>query len=176
MTKTEKAVNIESLTEKFEQNQFFYLTDSSTLTVAQVNRLRRLCFEKGVEMKVVKNTLARKAMESFPESKAFANLYPALKGQTAILFTDTASLPAKLLKDFRKGGGEKPSLKAAYIDTDVYLGDDQIEILINLKSKEDLLGEIIGLLQSPAKNVVSALKSGGSTIMGLLKTLEEREQ
>ncbi len=175
MTKTEKAVNIESLKEKFEQVQFFYLTDSSTLTVQQVNKLRRLCFESGIEMKVVKNTLARKAMESFPESKRFSDLYPALKGQTAILFTDTANLPAKLLKDFRKGA-QKPALKAAYIDTDVYFGDDQIDVLATLKSKEDLIGEVIGLLQSPAKNVISALKSGGTTIMGLLKTLEEREQ
>mgnify|MGYP001399892759 CR=1 FL=1 len=175
MTKTEKAVNIESLKEKFEQTPFFYLTDSSTLTVHQVNKLRRLCFEAGVEMKVVKNTLARKAMESFPEGKRFADLYPALVGQTAILFTDTANLPAKLLKDFRKTA-PKPTLKAAYIDTDVYFGDDQIDALVSLKSKEDLIGEIIGLLQSPAKTVVGALQSGGTTIMGLLKTLEQREQ
>ncbi|NUO01461.1 MAG: 50S ribosomal protein L10 [Saprospiraceae bacterium] len=176
MTKTEKSVNIELLKEKFGEMPFFYLTDSSTLTVQQVNKLRRLCFEAGIEMKVVKNTLARKAMESFPESKRFENLYPALKGQTAILFTDKASLPAKLLKDFRKGGATKPEIKAAYIDTDVYFGDDQLDVLANLKSKEDLVGEIIALLQSPAKTVIGSLQSGGTTIMGLLKTLGDREQ
>ena len=176
MTKTEKTVNIELLKEKFGQTPFFYLTDSSTLTVQQVNKLRRLFFEAGIEMKVVKNTLAQKAMESFPEDKRFADLYPALKGQTAILFTDKASLPAKLLKDFRKGGATKPAIKAAYIDTDVYFGDDQLEALANLKSKEDLIGAVIAMLQSPAQNVVGALQSGGTTIMGLLKTLEDREQ
>ena len=174
MNKQEKTATIELLKEKFEQAAFFYLTDSSTLTVADVNDFRRKCFENGIEMKVVKNTLAKKALESFPEEKRYEDLYQALKGQTAILFTQTANLPAKVLKEFRESH-EKPVLKAAYIDTSVYLGDDQIEVLTKLKSKEDLLGEVITLLQSPAKNVISALKSGGGTIMGLLKALEERE-
>ncbi len=173
MTRAEKTAAIEVLKEKFENTQFFYLTDASTLTVAQVNQFRGMCYEKGIEMKVVKNTLAIKALESFPEEKNYANLYDALKGPTAILFTETASLPAKVLKEFRKEA-DKPVLKAAYIDTDIFAGDDQIEPLTKLKSKEDLVAEVIALLQSPAKTVVSSLKSGGSTIMGLLKALEEK--
>lgn len=173
MTKTEKAATIEALKDKFSSSDFFYITDSSTLSVEQVNNFRRLCFEKGVEMKVVKNTLAQKALESFPAEKGYEALYEALKGPTAILFTETANVPARLLKDFRKTA-EKPALKAAYIDTAVFIGDDQIEVLTKLKSKQELLGEIIGLLQSPARNVVGALQSGGQTLMGILKTLEER--
>ena len=175
MTRSEKSAAIDVLKEKFENNAFFYLTDSSMLTVEQVNKLRRLCYEKGVEMKVVKNTLAIKALEAAPEEKGYAGLYEALKGPTAILFTETANVPARIIKEFRKEH-EKPVLKAAYIDTSIYVGDDQIEALSTLKSKEELIGEIISLLQSPAKNVVSALKSGGSTIMGLLKALEERAE
>ena len=175
MTRSEKSAAIDVLKEKFENNAFFYLTDSSMLTVEQVNKLRRLCYEKGVEMKVVKNTLAIKALEAAPEEKGYAGLYEALKVPTAILFTETANVPARIIKEFRKEH-EKPVLKAAYIDTSIYVGDDQIEALSTLKSKEELIGEIISLLQSPAKNVVSALKSGGSTIMGLLKALEERAE
>lgn len=174
MTKTEKTATIEALKEKFEQNSFFYITDSSTLTVAQINNFRRLCFDKGIEMKVVKNTLARKALESFPAEKGYEALYEALHGPTAILFTETANVPARLIKDFRKAALTKPEIKAAYIDTAVFIGDDQIEVLTQLKSKQELLGEVIGLLQSPARNVVSALQSGGQTLMGILKTLEER--
>lgn len=173
MTKAEKMTAIAELKEKFSNNSFFYLTDSSTLTVEQVNNLRRLCFEKGVEMKVVKNALAKKALQDAPEEKGYSKLFDALKGPTAVLFTETANAPAKIIEQFRKEH-EKPVLKAAYIDTSVFIGDDQVKILIALKSKEELIGEIIGLLQSPAKNVISSLKSGGSTIMGLLKALEER--
>lgn len=173
MTKAEKTAVIEELKEKFAYQNFFYVTDSSTLTVEQVNNFRALCFEKGVEMRVVKNTLVKKALEAAPEEKGYAGLWDALKGPTAILFTDTANVPAKVLKEFR-GTAEKPVLKAAYIDTDVYVGDDQIDVLTNLKSKEDLLGEVIVLLQSPVKNVLGSLQSGGNTISGLLKALEER--
>lgn len=173
MTKAEKTATIEALKEKFEQNSFFYITDSSTLTVDQVNKFRRLCFEKGIEMKVVKNTLAKKALESFPAEKGYEALYEALHGPTAILFTETANVPARLIKEFRKTV-DKPEIKAAYIDTAVFIGDNQIEILTKLKSKQELLGEVIGLLQSPARNVVGALQSGGQTLMGILKTLEER--
>ncbi len=173
MTKAEKMTAIAELKEKFSNNSFFYLTDSSTLTVEQVNNLRRLCFEKGVEMRVVKNALAQKALEDAPEEKGYSKLFVALKGPTAVLFTETANVPAKIIEQFRKDH-ERPLLKAAYIDTSVYIGDDQVKVLASLKSKDELVGEIIGLLQSPAKNVISALKSGGSTIMGLLKTLEER--
>ena len=173
MNRSEKTAAIEALKEKFENTAYFYVTDSSTLTVEQVNKFRRMCFEKGIEMKVIKNTLAVKALETAPEEKKFSEILSALKGPTAILFTETANLPARLLKDFRKEN-DKPVLKAAYIDTDVFFGDEQIEVLANLKSKEELVGEIIGLLQSPARNVISALQSGGGTIMGLLKALEER--
>lgn len=175
MTRAEKTTAIAELKEKFSNNSFFYLTDSSTLTVEQVNKLRGLCYEKGVEMKVVKNTLAIKALEDAPEEKGYAKLYDSLKGPTAIMFTETANVPAKIIEEFRKGH-ERPVLKAAYIDTSIYIGDDQVKALAALKSKEELIGEIIGLLQSPAKTVISSLKSGGSTIMGLLKALEERAE
>ena len=173
MTRAEKAEAIDLLKDKFENASFFYITDASTLTVEQITDFRRKCFEKEIEVKVVKNTLAIKALEDAPEEKGYGPLKEALKGPSAILFTSTANLPAKVLKEFRESH-ERPLLKAAYIDTDVYFGDEQIEVLTKLKSKEDLLGEVITILQSPAKNVISALKSGGSTLSGLLKALEER--
>lgn len=173
MNKADKAAVVEALKEKLDTTSYFYITDASTLTVEQVNKFRRLCFEKGIEMKVVKNTLAIKAMESFPAEKRYAPVYDLLKGHTALLFTTNANAPAKVLKEFRKTN-ERPLLKGAYIDTDVFVGDDQLDALTTLKSKEDLIGDIIGLLQSPAKNVISALKSGGTTIAGLVKTLQER--
>lgn len=173
MNREEKTATIEALKEKLSGVDYFYLADSSTLTVEQINKFRGMCFEKGVEMKVVKNTLIKKALEAAPEEKNYADLYQALKGHTAILFTETANTPAKLIKEFR-GDDEKPELKAAYIESDVYLGDDQLDALASLKSKDDLLAEVITLLQSPAKNVIGSLKSGGQTIAGLLKALEER--
>ena len=173
MTRTEKTAAIEELKEEFGANSFFYLADASTLTVEEVNNFRRLCFEKGVKMKVIKNTLAKKALESFDADKGFEGLYESLKGPTAVLFTDTANLPAKVLKEFRETH-ERPLLKAAYIDSDIYLGDDQIKPLASLKSKEDLIGDVLVLLQSPIKNVLGSLQSGGSTLSGLLKALEER--
>lgn len=173
MTKAEKTAAIEVLKDKFSNVSYFYLTDASTLTVEQVNKFRGLCFEKGVEMKVVKNTLAQKALESFPADMNYDALYDSLKGPTAILFTETANAPAKLIKEFRKES-EKPTLKAAYIETAVYIGDDQIDPLTKLKSKEELIADVIALLQSPAKTVISSLQSGGQTISGLLQALEER--
>lgn len=173
MNKADKAAVVEALKEKLENASHFYVTDASTLTVEQINNFRRLCFEKGIEVKVVKNTLAKKAMESFPEDKGYTAVYDLLKGPTALMFTETANAPAKILKEFRKTN-ERPILKGAYIDTDVYIGDDKIDALTSLKSKEDLLGEIITLLQSPAKNVLGALQSGGNTLAGLVKTLQER--
>jgi large subunit ribosomal protein L10 len=174
MTRTEKTAVIEHLKGKFAETDFFYLADASTLTVEKINELRAKCYEMGIEMKVVKNTLARKALEAAGEEKNYSGLYEALKGPTAIMFTDTANAPARLIKDFRKKE-DRPFIKAAYIDTSIYLGDDQIDTLAKLKSKEELLGELIGLLQSPIRNVMGALQSGGSTVMGLLKALEERE-
>lgn len=173
MRKEDKALEIEDLKAKLDANQFFYITDSSALTVSQINKFRRICFDKGIEVKVVKNTLAKKAMETFEEAKNYAALFDSLHGPTTLLFCETANLPAKVLKEFRRTA-EKPVLKAAYIDSGVYVGDDQIDALAKLKSKNELIGEIIGLLQSPAKNVIGALKSGGNKIAGLVKALEER--
>ena len=174
MTRAEKSAAIEVLKEKFGSSQFFYLTDSSSMTVEQINELRGKFFESGVEMKVVKNTLAIKALEAAEEEKGFAPLVDILKGPTAVLFTESANAPAKIIKEFRGKDDEKPVLKAAYIDTEIYVGDDKLAFLASMKSKEELVGEIIGLLQSPAKNLISALKSGQNTVTGLLKALEER--
>lgn len=173
MTRAEKAATIEELKGKFAENDFFYFTDSSSLSVEDINKLRGLLFEKGVEMRVVKNTLVRKALEAAPAEKKYDGLYESLKGPTAIMFTDTAKYPASIIKEFR-GDKERPMIKAAYIDSAIYVGDEKITELSKLKSKDELVGEIIGLLQSPAKTVISALKSGGSTISGLLKALEQR--
>jgi large subunit ribosomal protein L10 len=175
MTREEKASIIDELKDKFSNSQYFYITDSSSLNVAQINNLRRVCYEKGIEVKVVKNTLARIAMEQVAEEKGFAPLYEALKGQSTVLFAESGNLPAKVIKEFRKTN-KKPTLKAAYIDSDVFFGDDQIDILESLKSKEELVGDVIMLLQSPIKNVLGSLQSGGYTIAGLLKALEERAQ
>lgn len=173
MTRAEKTQLIEDLSVKLKEAEYFYITDSSFLTVEQVNNLRRQFFEKGIEMKVVKNTLVRKALESLPEEKNVKKLYDVLTGPTSILFAEVANAPAKVIREFRKSH-DKPVLKAAYIDSDVFVGDDQIGALAELKSKEDLLGDVIMLLQSPIKNVVASLQSGSQTIAGLLKALEER--
>lgn len=174
MTRSEKTNAIEELKLKFQESNNFYIADSSTLTVEQINALRRTCFEKDIEVKVVKNTLAIKAMEQV-EDKEFSALFDSLKGPSTIFFAEVANAPAKVMKEFRKSN-EKPVLKAAYIDSDVFVGDDQIDVLAALKSKEELVGEIIVLLQSPAKNVISALKSGGSKLAGIVKTLQERPE
>lgn len=174
MTKAQKTALIAELKQKFSESSFFYITDSSTLTVEQVNKLRALCFEKGVEMKVVKNTLAIKALEENAEEKNYTPLFDALKGPTAIMFAETGNVPAKVIKEFREKN-ERPILKAAYIDSDIFIGDDQVEALASLKSKEDLIGDIILLLESPVKNVLGSLQSGGNTIAGLVKALQERE-
>lgn len=171
MTKAEKTVVIEELKEKFSNSPFFYITDSSTLTVEQVTKLRGLFFEQGIEMKVVKNTLAQKALEAIGDQ--YEPLFKALKGPTALVFTEVANSPAKIIKEFRKTH-EKPVVKAAYIDTAIYIGDDELDALASIKSKEELVGEIITLLQSPIKNVIGSLQSGGNTLSGLLKALEER--
>jgi large subunit ribosomal protein L10 len=173
MNKQEKDQVIEELKEQFDQSSYIYFTDASAMTVEQVNKLRRKCFESGITMTVVKNKLARKAMERLGEERNFAAVFSALEGPTAIMLTNTANAPARLIKDFR-GDGTKPALKAAYIDSDVFFGEESLDTLATLKSKEELVGDIIMLLQSPAKNVISALKSGGSKIAGIVKTLEER--
>lgn len=174
MTRQEKSQIIDNLVEKFNNNSFFYLADASGLSVVQIDDFREKCYKAGLEYKVVKNTLIKKALEKVEGD--FAGLDDALKGFTGIMFSpESNNAPAKLLKEFRKNA-DKPLLKAAYIDSDIYLGDDQIGALSTLKSKNELIGEIIGLLQSPAKNVISALQSGGSTLSGLVTALSEREE
>ena len=178
MTRDEKIVIIDGLTEKFKENPYFYITNASGFTVAKINAFRRACYDKGVEYKVYKNTLIRKALENLDgDYTEFAD--KALKGFSGIIFSkEVANLPAKVLLDFRKKQGKKetrPLFKGAYIDTDVFIGEDQLEVLSNLKSKQELIGDVIGLLQSPAKNLISALQSGQNTIAGLVKTLSEKE-
>lgn len=173
MIKTEKTAAIAALKDKFDNNNFFYVTDSSALTVEQVNELRRKCFENDVEMKVVKNTLAIKALEASGDDKGYADIMEAFKGPTTLMFSANANLPAKIISEFRKKH-DKPVLKAAYIDSDIFTGDDQLDALKSLKSKEDLIGDVVLLLQSPIKNVLGALQSGGNTLSGLLKSLEQR--
>lgn len=173
MNRTQKETVVEGLTEQFNASNFFYLTDASGMTVADVNELRGLCYEEGIQMKVAKNTLIEKAFDA--SEVDYEEMKQLLKGPTAIMFTETANLPAKVIKKFR-GDKEKPILKGAYVDSSVYVGDDQLEALSSLKSKEELIGEVILLLQSPIKNVVSSLNSGGSTLAGLVKALEERAQ
>jgi large subunit ribosomal protein L10 len=174
MTKEQKNEVIDILKEKFNQYNNFYITNTEALTVAQVNKLRRVCFDKKVEVTVAKNTLIRKALEQI-DAERYTGVYDSLNGVTAILFSENAKEPAMLISSFRKDTNtEKPVLKAAYIDTAVFVGNDQLETLKSLKSKQDLIGEIIGLLQSPAKNVISGLNAG-SKLAGIIKALEDRE-
>jgi len=180
MTREEKQVIVDELKDKFATYNFFYITDAAGLSVAAINRFRRLCFDQGMEYKVYKNTLIRKALDTLNADTTAMDA--ALKGQSGILFSkDSGSAPAKLLQRFYKseaygkGVNPKPNFKGAYIDTDVFVGSENLEVLSNIKSKNDLIGEIVGLLQSPAKNVISALQGGGNKLAGILKTLSERE-
>ena len=174
MTRQEKNQVIEELSERLSAKPNFYVTDASGLTVAEINAFRELCFEKGVEYKVYKNTLIQKALEK--SDTDYTEFFGALKGFSGVMFAgeENANVPAKVIKDYRKKG-EKPLLKAASIDSEFYFGDENVKMLSELKSKNELIGEIIGLLQSPVKNVVSALQSGPSTLAGIVKTLSERE-
>ena len=175
MTKQEKNEAIEVLKGKFSQYNNFYVTNTESLTVEQVSKLRRICFDKKVEMKVAKNTLVKKALEGL-NNERYSDVYDSLHGVTALLFSESAKEPALIISTFRKeSNSEKPVLKAAFIDGDVFAGDDQLKALTTLKSKQDLVGEIIGLLQSSAKNVISGLNAGGK-LASLVKALEERTQ
>ena len=171
MNKEEKHELVLALTEQIKEYGNFYITDTSDLTVAKINDIRRKFFESDITMQVAKNSLIKKAMEAADGD--FSPIYDVLKGSSSILFSRSATAPAKLIKQLRRTG-EKPILKAAYIDSSVFIGDKQLDTLINLKSKEQLIGEIIGLLQSPAKNVISGLQSGGNILAGVVKTLQER--
>ncbi len=175
MTREDKTAAIAELQEELGGTPFFYLADSSTLPVAKINKFRRMCFDKGITVEVAKNTLIQKALESQPDSKGYAALFSALSGPTTILISSEPKAPALLLEEFRKTEA-RPLLKAAYIDSSVFLGDEQLAALVKLKSKEEMVGEIIGLLQSPSKRIASQLTATGSKIAGIIKTLEERPQ
>jgi large subunit ribosomal protein L10 len=173
MEKNQKNQEIAELKEKFSNTTYFYITDSSTLSVEKINKFRRLCFNAGIEYRISKNTLIKKALEQIGGD--YEALYPLLNGPTGVMYATDGASPAKVLKEFRKGG-DRPILKGAYIDSSVFVGDNQLEVLAKLKSKKELIGEIIGLLQSPVKNVVSGLQgSSAQKIAGLLKTLEARQ-
>lgn len=173
MTKQEKNEFIDGLAAKLTDAKTFYITDIATLDAEASSKLRRLCFAKQINMQVVKNTLLKKAMERV-EGTDYEELFGTLKGNTSIMFTDTANAPAKLIKEFRKKN-DKPVLKGAFVEESIYIGDENLDMLASLKSKDELIGDIVMLLQSPAKNVVSGLQSGKSTLAGLVKTLSERE-
>jgi large subunit ribosomal protein L10 len=172
MTRDEKIKVIDNLAQKINDAKHFYLTDISELNAEDTSNLRRKCFEKEIQLIVVKNTLLKKALEK--SEKEYDELYDVLKDSTSIMFSEIGNTPAKLIKDFRKIL-DRPVLKAALVEESIYIGDDQLDILSKIKSKEELIGDLIVLLQSPAKNVISALQSGGNTLTGVLKTLSEKE-
>ena len=174
MTREEKAQIIEELADKFANHAHFYITDAGGFTVAQVNNFRRLCFKNGVEYRVYKNTLIQKALEK-QEGTDFSPLFKTLQGFSGVIFSKEAgNTPAKVIQEFRVKMAGKPVLKGASVSSDLFVGDENLKMLAELKSKNELIGDIIGLLQSPAKNVISALQSGKHTIAGLVKTLESR--
>ncbi len=172
MTKEEKAKYIVDLAAELNDANVFYLTDTAELTVEAINTLRRKCFQSNVRLKVVKNTLLEKAMERV-DGRDFGQLKDTLSGPTSIMFSEVGNVPAKLIQEFRKKGA-KPILKGAYINDAVFIGDDQLTMLSSIKSKDEMIGEVIGLLQSPMKNVLSGLNGAGGKIAGILKTLENR--
>jgi len=167
----EKNQLIDNLVEQLNGNSTIYVTDISDLNAAQTFQLRKLCFSKNIKLTVVKNALLKKAMDK--TNKPFDALYNVLKGPSSIMLSDTGNAPAKLIKEFRRNQA-KPVLKGAFVEEMVFIGDDQLDTLTNIKSKDELLGDIIALLQSPVKNVISALQSGGQKITGILKTLSEK--
>ena len=172
MTREEKSQVIEELTAQLADNANIYLTDISGLNAVNTSELRRACFKADIKMAVVKNTLLEKAMAA--SDRDFGDLPSTLKGNTSVMYSETGNGPAKVIKAFRKKSA-KPLLKGAFIEETVYIGDDQLDALVDIKSREELIGDIVGLLQSPAKNVISALKSSGGKLAGILKTLSEKE-
>ena len=172
MTRKEKATVIEDLTSQLADSSTIYLADISGLDAGTTSDLRRACFKANVKLAVVKNTLLAKAMEA--SEKEFGELPEVLKGNTSLMFSEIGNAPAKLIKTFRKKS-EKPLLKGAFVEEAIYIGDENLDTLVSIKSKEEMIGEIIGLLQSPAKNVISGLKSGGGKLAGILKTLSEKQ-
>ena len=173
MTREEKSLVIDNLTAQLAENNVIYVTDLTGLDAQQTSALRRACFKADIKLAVVKNTLLAKAMES--SDKEFGELPHILKGNSALMYAEVGNAPAKLIKEFRKKS-DKPVLKGAYIASAVFVGDNQLDALAAIKSKNEIIGDIIGLLQSPAKNVISALKSSGGKLAGIIKTLSEKEQ
>jgi large subunit ribosomal protein L10 len=171
MTREEKNQAINVLVENLSKYNNFYITDISSLSVEKTNQLRRLAFKQNIPMNVAKNSLIKKALERMDGD--YSPIFEALKGSTAIMYSDTGNVPAKLIKEFRRTS-DRPILKGAWIDSSVFIGDQNVDVLVALKSKNELIGDLIALLQSPAKNVVSALQSGGQKLSGILKTLEEK--
>lgn len=173
MKREEKDIIVNNLVDQLKGSPHFYLTDASELNAEATSLLRRKCFASEVKMVVVKNTLLKRALEQ--TEYEVEELYDVLKGSTAIMFTNTGNVPAKLIKEFRKKF-EKPIIKAAYVEESVYIGDDQLDTLVNIKSKEELIGDLIALLQSPVKTVMSQLQSGGNILSGVVKTLSEKSE
>jgi large subunit ribosomal protein L10 len=171
MRKEEKSDIINSLAGSLKEYSHFYLTDTAQLNAADTSDLRRKCFENQIKLVVVKNTLLKRALEQ--AGLECGELFPVLKGSTAVMFSNNGNTPARMIKEFRRSH-PKPLIKGAYIEESVYVGDNLLETLVALKSREELIGDIIMLLQSPAKNVISALQSGGSTIHGVLETLSKK--
>jgi large subunit ribosomal protein L10 len=173
MTREEKAKIIDELSDKFANNSHFYITDASGFTVAQVNNFRRLCFKSGVEYRVYKNSLIQKALER--QKSDFTPLFDTLKGFSGVIFSkESGNTPAKVIKEFRTKMEGKPVLKGASINSDLFIGDENLKMLTELKSKNELIGDVLAALQAPAKNVISALVSSKNTVAGLVKALEER--
>lgn len=172
MTREEKANVIKDLTTRLADSPTIYLADISGLNAVQTTDLRRACYKANVQLSVVKNTLLEKAMQA--SDKEFGKLPEVLKGNTSLMFSEVANAPAKLIKNFRKKT-KKPLLKGAFVEEAIYIGDENLDRLVDIKSKEEMIGEIIGLLQSPAKNVISGLKASGGKLAGILKTLSERQ-
>ncbi len=174
MTREEKNHSIEALSKQLNQSSNFYFTNIGGLNSEKTGELRRMCYRKEIRLQVVKNTLLRKAMEK--SDKDFEELYDSLAGPTSVMFTEVGNAPAKLIKEFRKKfKSDRPALKAAYVEESSYVGENQLDILENIKSKNEVIADVIALLQSPAKNVISALQSGGQKLSGILKTLSEKE-
>ena len=171
MKQEEKSLIIDAIAKDLADYPHVYITDISGFTVDTVNQLRRQCFRRNIKLKVVKNTLLKRAMEQ--SSVDYSDIYPALKGVSSIMLSDTGNAPAKLIKEFR-AKNKKPLVKAAFIEECTYFGDDQLDYLCAIKSREELIGDLVGLLQSPARNVISALQSSGGKLAGIVKTLSER--
>ena len=175
MTREEKYKLVEDLSEKLSKSPHFYITDASGMSVEQVNKFRKLCYHKGIEYTVVKNSLIKKALANQTTDYTSFDA-KVLRGFSGIMFSDNGKTPAQLIKEFRKEVAEKPGFKGASIDSSLFIGEENLEVLVNLKSREELIGDIIGLLQSPAKNVISGLTGAGGKLAGILKTLSEKPE